>query len=425
MKKFIALLKKEIRELLTLQMILPLFLVVIAFSVVGKFAEKEIKKSMAPQPIAVVDRDRTATSEAAIRILSAGNFKIDKLTADDVEMAISEAKEKKERAVVVIPPGFEKGINSFTPQKLEVYTLLTNLSATSARDAGFLAAGISALNDGLSSKMISTLVPGKDPAQLKRPISSNDFVIIGDKRAGVSPLAVAAFVTSQTTFIPIVLFLVIVMAAQMIAVSIASEKENKTLETLLSSPVSRRSIVASKLVAAGFVALVMAGIYLVGMKNYYSNLIGPAGSASLSESVVAQLGLAFSTADYLMLGLVLFFGILAALALAFIMGSFAQDVKSAQGVIAPLMLIVLIPYLLTLFLDFSALSTTARFLIYAIPFSHPFLAVPNILLGNLANVWYGIAYLAFFFLVSVFISAKIFSSEKIFTLRLGFKKRRG
>jgi len=50
-------------------------------------------------------------------------------------------------------------------------------------------------------------------------------------------------VTQQTLLIPIVLFMVIMMSAQMIAASIAGEKENKTLETLLSTPVGKGALV--------------------------------------------------------------------------------------------------------------------------------------------------------------------------------------
>jgi ABC-2 type transport system permease protein len=77
-----------------------------------------------------------------------------------------------------------------------------------------------------------------------------------------------------------------------------------------------------------------------------------------------------------------------------------------------------------MFLDISSLSTGMKILIWLIPFSHPFMAAPNILLGQTANVWYGILYLAFFFVVFVFIAAKIFASDKIFTMRISFRKKR-
>jgi ABC-2 type transport system permease protein len=125
-----------------------------------------------------------------------------------------------------------------------------------------------------------------------------------------------------------------------------------------------------------------------------------------------------------MLGGSLFFGILSALSVAMILGVFAEDTKAVQGVITPLMVLVMIPYLITLLLDLNSMSPTIKYLVYAIPFSHPFLAAPNIFMKNYLFVFAGIAYQAVFFLVFVLIAAKIFSSDKITTIRLNFSKKK-
>ena len=426
MKKFYILVKKEIRELLTLQMLAPLIIVIVAFNFIGKIANKEAEKKKAPQAIEMIDLDNSLASQNMIGGLEASGFIVNANKEDEREGIIQQAKDKGEKAVVVIPVGFGKGLENFQPQRIDLYTIFTNFSIAGTQDAQRLQAVLAVINESLSNQMLAKIDPQKNPIDLKQPISTNDFVVVGDKQANVSPAAVAGFIASQTTFIPIILFLIIVFASQMIAVSIASEKENKTLETLLSSPVSRRSIVASKLFAAGLVALIIAGVYLAGMRNFMTGMAGGSMSAVLGDGAkgaASQLGLVFSTADYLLLGVILFFGIMAALAIAFILGSFAQDTKSAQGVIAPLMVLILIPYFLTFLLDFSTLSPAVKTLVYAIPFSHLFLAAPNLLINQHQPVFYGIAYLAAFFLIAVFIAAKIFSSERIFTLRISFRKR--
>lgn len=424
MKKFFILVKKEIRELLTPQMLIPLLVVVLIFNFVGKIIGKEVKKSQVPQPIEIIDLDRSAVSQSVIEIIKKSNFAPNVTIENKKEEILAQARQKKEKAMLVIPAGFEKGIKNFEPQKIEVYNIMRNFSVTGSRDAAILNAAIAAINEGLSNQLISQAILGKDPGQLKRPVLTNEFVMVGEKTANISAAAVSGFIASQTTFIPIILFLIIVFASQMIATSIASEKENKTLETLLSTPVSRKFIVASKLFAAGFVALITAVVYLFGMRNYMTSMTGGAGTNldGATKNAIIELGLQFSTYDYVLLGLSLFFGILAALAISFILGSFAQDTKSAQGVVAPLMILILVPYLLTMLLDFSSLSPLVRNLVYAIPFSHPFLAAPSLLLNQYQNVWLGIGYLAFFFIVAVIIASKIFSTERIFTLRLKFKK---
>jgi len=427
MKKFIILIKKEIQELLTLQMILPLVAIVIVFIFIGQIIGKETAKKNASTAIEVLDLDNSFASQSIIQILQKSNFEPTVVLSGNPERIISEAKVKNEKAVLVVSKGFEAGVNNLSPQKIDLYTIMKNFSVTAAVNSEILKNVIGVINDNLSNQLLAKVTPKTDPVAIKQPVSINNFVIIGDKQANVSPAAVAGFITSQTTIIPIILFIVIIFASQLIATSIASEKENKTLETLLSSPVSRKSIVASKLVAAGLVALLTAGVYLFGMRYYISGMAGgnlSIGADATTRTAISQLGLNFTTPGYLLLGLSLFFGILAALAIAIILGSFAEDAKSAQGLIAPLMVLVLIPYILTMFIDPSTLSPGLKIFIWAIPFSHSFMAAPNILLGQYANVWYGIAYLAFFFVVFVVIAAKIFSSEKILTMKLNLKKKK-
>ncbi len=427
MKKFIVLVKKEIQELLTPQMLVPLVAVVLVFVFIGKVIGGQTAKINAPQPIAVMDLDNSATSQLIIQILGKSNLTVNSYPAQDVNLVIAQAKQKSEKVVVVIPVGFETGAKALTQQKIQVHTIFQNFSVLGSRASQSSAGALAAVNDSLSSQYLSKALSGVNLANIKQPVALDDFTIVGDRQAHISPAVVSGFITSQTTFIPIVLFLVIVFASQLIATSIASEKENKTLETLLSSPVSRKLVISAKLVGAGLVALLTAVVYLFGMRSYLGGLTGAIGTSAADAATkvaVAQLGLTFSAGDYVLLGLSLFFGILVALAIAIILGSFAQDTKSAQGVIAPLMVLVLVPYFLTLFLDISTLSPGLKILVYAIPFSHPFLAAPNILLHQAQNVWYGIAYMAALFFVFVYLASIIFASDKIFTMKLNFKKSR-
>jgi len=429
MKKFFILIKKEVIELLTPQLLVPLLVVVVVFVFIGKVIGSEVSKIKAPQAIEILDFDNSPTSQAVIEIIKKTNFSPNVSLSGSAEEIVASAKSKNEKVALIIPKGFENGINNLQPQKVEVYTIMKNFSIMASVNSQILKAALAAINDGLSNQLMIKANPKINPVAIKQPVLANDFVIVGDKQANVSPAAVAGFITSQTTLIPIILFLVIILASQLIAISIASKKENKTLETLLSSPVSRKFVVASKLVAAGLVALLTAAVYLFGMRYYMAGItggaIGGAGTTdAATQEAIAKLGLTLTTPDYLLLGLSLFLGILAALSIAIILGLFAEDAKAAQGVVAPLMVLVIIPYIFTMFLDVSSLSPGMKILIWLIPFSHPFMAAPNLLLGQTASVWYGILYLAFFFVIFVFIAAKIFASDKIFTMRISFRKKR-
>jgi ABC-2 type transport system permease protein len=426
MKKFYVLVKKEIKELLTLQMILPLIAVVIVFIFIGKLAGKQAAQSIKnPVSIAVIDLDNSESSKNFISALKNHNLDITLYGITSTEQAVTKAHTDHKKSLVVIPSGYGKNVAEQKISPLPTYTIMEDFSFTGSRSSQNLAAAIAAINNDLSTNQILKLSPAADPTSIKQPIKTDDYVVIGDKQAHASPAAVSGFISSQSTFIPIVLFLVIVMASQLIATSIATEKENKTLETLLSSPVSRQSLVAAKLVGAGLVALFSSAVYLFGLRNYLSGLSGAAGTGTdaATHQAAVQLGLVLGSADYVMLGLSLFFGILVALSIALILGSFAQDAKSAQGIVTPLTMLILIPYFMILFLDLNSISPILKYLLYAIPFSHTFLAAPNLMLHHYANIWLGIGYMAILFLIFIFIAAKIFSSDKLLTLNLHFRKK--
>jgi ABC-2 type transport system permease protein len=134
--------------------------------------------------------------------------------------------------------------------------------------------------------------------------------------------------------------------------------------------------------------------------------------------------LVFDPTGYALLGVSLFLGILCALAISLILGSLAQGVSNIQAVTAPIIALVMIPYIFTLFLDFTKLTPWVKYLVYAIPFSHPFLAAQNILFHRYTQVVYGIAYELFVFAVFVYIASKLFTSDRILTMRLNFGKKR-
>jgi ABC-2 type transport system permease protein len=77
-----------------------------------------------------------------------------------------------------------------------------------------------------------------------------------------------------------------------------------------------------------------------------------------------------------------------------------------------------------MFLDVNTLSPAVKYGIFAIPFAHPFLAAPNLFLGNYMFVIYGIVYEAVIFAVFLYLAAWIFSTDKIMTVKLNFGKKK-
>jgi ABC-2 type transport system permease protein len=387
---------------------------------------QEQEKTNGPVNVSLINYDKDSViSKNFIDLLGHSNIKIDQFDENSEEEAVIDwSKKENKTAVLMIPQGYELSLKNNVPAKIRVYTIVKNFSAMGGKDYGNLMAALANANESISNLMLSQKASGLDPTSLKNPVQSNEYIIVGNRQANVSPNIVMGFVTQQTMFIPIILFIVIIFSAQMIATAIANEKENKTLETLLTLPVSRNAIVTAKMAAAGLVALLASLIYILSFRSYINGLTGGQKISSEISNVINQLGLNLSPQNYLLLGLSLFVGILIALSIALILGAFAEDVKGVAGIISPLMVLVLIPYFLTMFLDINNLSPGLRNLTYAIPFSHIFMAAPNLFLHNYMAVIWGILYQVVWFIVFVLIAARIFSTDLIMTLKLNFSNKK-
>jgi ABC-2 type transport system permease protein len=85
---------------------------------------------------------------------------------------------------------------------------------------------------------------------------------------------------------------------------------------------------------------------------------------------------------------------------------------------------VMIPYFISLFADINTLSLPVKILVLAIPFSHPFLVSQNLYLGNYGMIAAGLAYMLVVFVVLVAFAARVFSTDKILTMKLHFGKKK-
>ena len=174
---------------------------------------------------------------------------------------------------------------------------------------------VSMLNSSLSQKLISQSGI-QDFDYLSSPLVSSGqdigTVVNGEIHMDVTPSEISSQVSSDTLMIPIVIMIIIMMVGSIVISSMGSEKENKTLETLLTMPIKRTTIVSGKIVAAAIVGLVYGLAYMAGMSIYMGSMTGSIGSgvdlAALGEAadgtmeltadgeVIASIGLLYNIA---------------------------------------------------------------------------------------------------------------------------------
>lgn len=182
--------------------------------------------------------------------------------------------------------------------------------------------------------------------------------------------------------------------------AIAGEKERGTIATLLVTPVKRSNLVVGKILALGLTTIVSATSSFLGIILSLPKLVGsefnaemfPIGTLVLIFFVVVITSLLFTT-------------------LLTIISTYAKSVKEANGIAAPLMMLISVVGISTSFTG----SSTDNLLTYFIPVYNSIQCFSSILsfsfntIGFLITIGINLVYIS----IGIYVITKMFSSEKI------------
>jgi ABC-2 type transport system permease protein len=401
--------KKEFKELFTLSTLIPLVVIAMVFAFVGQ-SIGNIGETMEEKPvIGIVDRDDGDFSDIAMAVLiEKGEVIYD---GNDAEEGLEEVREGNGVALLVIPEDFSQSIDANQPGEIEIYWIMKGAGIMDSISSGVVEGLIQAVNQGISSELIQQ-DSSFDPALVLAPTTRVETTFFKGKEVeGLSANQLGNVLSSQSIVIPIVIMMLIIMSGSSVISSMGMEKENKTLETLLTMPVRRSHVVIGKMVGSALVGMIMAAIYMIGFSRYMS-------SFRISDINLADFGLTLGMQDYLLVGVSLFTALLAGLSLCIVLGTFAKDYRSAQTLIFPITALAMISVFITMFKDFDTIPTVLRVFVFAIPFSHPMMAMRALVMDNYSLVIGGIAYTAVFTVIMVAVAVRIFNSDRLLTGRV-------
>ncbi|RLE54238.1 MAG: hypothetical protein DRJ26_02105 [Candidatus Methanomethylicota archaeon] len=427
-RAFKILLEKEIKELLRDPKILIGMIVmpIIMFGVMGyamRLSFTAVKEAAMKPKIVILDYDGGSMAEMLISALQSHPNATVKILSDvDLYHALDEAQKSGFSVLMVIPSGFTENVTNGFKAKVELYTIFNTLSMAEAGASSIPATLVKFFNDYLVDKTIREAFPDRDPEAVLSPIEAAKLSVIKGEIVNVPPEAVVGIITSQSMTMPITVMMILVFAMQIAATSVAIEKEEKTLETLLSLPVNRLTILASKLTSSVIVAAIGSSVYMIGYTHYISSMRVLPNYESLPSA--ETVGLTLTPIGFLLLGVSVFIAIVSALALSVTVAAFTEDVRSAQAVVGYLYTIIFIPSFILMFVDIKSLPTPVQLLLYAIPYTHPILAAKAAILEDYMTIVLGILYMLSLTIVVLYVAAKLFTTEKILTARISFKRLR-
>jgi len=398
--------KKEFKELFTIGTLIPIIVIAVVFAFVGQ-SIGNIGETMEEKPIiGIVDRDDGDFSDIAMAVLMEKGEVI--YDGSDAEEGLEEVREGDGVALLVIPENFSQSIDANQPGEMEIYWIMKGAGVMDSISSGVVEGLIWAVNQGISTKLIQE-DNSSDPVLVLAPTTRVETTFFkGKEIEGLSANQLGNVLSSQSIVIPIVIMMLIIMSGSSVISSMGMEKENKTLETLLTMPVRRSHVVIGKMVGSALVGMIMAAIYMIGFSRYMS-------SFQISDINLADFGLALGMQDYLLVGVSLFTALLAGLSLCIVLGTFAKDYRSAQTLIFPITALAMISVFITMFKDFDTIPAVLRILVFAIPFSHPMMAMRALVMDNYSLVIGGIAYTAVFTVIMVAVAVRIFNSDRLLT----------
>ncbi len=435
--KFLNLLKKELHELINVQMIIGLVVTVGLLMSVGNMMSNVMDDATSETgTVNISDRDDTEFTRSIISSLESAGFEVNRVNEDNSDRA-KLLESAGCDSLIIIPKGFtDEALDSASGDNtvsvgLELITSLKSTSAlASMSDKTSAAAEI--ISDIVKKEFMTQKGLSEDEiGKIEVPLNISEVTVVNGKSAVVSPEILTGMIQSQGMLIPIVVFILVMFTSQMIISAISTEKIDKTLETLLSAPVSRISVLGAKMLAAAIVAIINAAVYMVGFYGYMGSMLDGAvnnadvvGSALTINDIMKELGLKIGISGFILVGLQMFMTIVICLAASLILGALVNDTKSAQTMLMPIMVLAMVPYFVSMLYDINMLSPVARTLVYAIPFTHTFNAMNNIMFGNMNLYWFGLAYQFLLFIVCMFFAVRIFTSDKIFTISLNFGQKK-
>ncbi|WP_302081636.1 ABC transporter permease [Salinibaculum rarum] len=403
MNTFLRLVWKEMRELLRPQYILPILFIPIIFVALGQGFGGLDEATSEPPEVGIVNNDDGEYGNLVEATYDQRSDVVYRSNGTDPERALDETQDRGGTALIVIPENFTERIETGQQRgQVRLYTVVDSVSLTGIASTGQVETILQT-----AGTQITINATGASPQQLA-PIETSYTTDVKGTRISQSPGTLSGAVTSQFIFIPVIIMLVIIFSGQMVINSMGMEKENKTLETLLTMPVKRRTIVAAKLVGSAAIGLLAAGIMTIALREYQSGITGGGGS---DLPAAFSLGLA----DYALIGVAIFFAVVGALALALVLGIFAGDRQGAQILLFPLSILAIGPAFATMFTDFSTLSLPLQAVLFAIPFTHPVVAPKQLMFGDPTLVYLGIAYEALFAVAAIALAVSVFNSDRVVT----------
>ncbi|MBD5143890.1 MAG: ABC transporter permease [Ruminococcus sp.] len=424
------LLKKELSELLNKQMLLGLLVSFILIIMLGFVMTSTVSGTLETgEEIHIIDLDNTEFTQQIITRLEEKGYLVEFTTENKPYEIILEEQNWNE--AVVLPEGITDNLLSEN-QTCELNSI-TALKTTSTMNFAFADSSSAEFVNNMIKILLSEQFLTDNLAFLENPIMITDYTVANGKSIQANSISLVSSMAIFDQLMPLLLFMLVILTSQTIITAIATEKTDKTLETLLSAPVPRSVIIGAKMLSAFIVALIYAIVYGLGFLTALLFTVDSTAeniniSSAFSDMIHIQeatqtLGLQIPVLGWagVIIQLLLTVGI--SLTASMMLGGLVEDAKGSQTASLPILIFTMFPYILSMISDIRNLELPVRILLYCIPFTHTFIATGCLRFHQTGLFLAGMVYQIIFLVAIAFCALKLYQSDILFVHSLSKKNK--
>lgn len=426
MKKIIIVFKKELLEMLRdprvfIGMIVLPALVVYAMSGLTSTSIEKVSEAAEEVKVLVWDRDSSNESLRFVDHLKKEGIEVSYFKSGDgnIESIINYAYKNKIPVVVVIHEGFENNISSFRVTSVSTYLLFSRYDLAEIAMYGRVVGAIERYSERIVAERIENST-SMNATQILNPIFVVERSVANGVVKDVSPAIYFNRIFSMGMVVSLAAFFILAFSSQLAAISIGMEKEQRTLESVLSMPVKRTHIVAGKAMSIGVLSVIAALIFFAIYLNYMSSAMNVSyGDTSKISSLIS-----LSPSGIALFGFVVFLTLLCNISIVMLVASFSEDVRGAQTLSSVVYVPALLSIFTCIFTDPTSLPLPLQIFVFVIPFSYMILAAKALYTNDYSYAIVGIPYLILLTIIVMYVTSKFFKSEKILTMRFARRRSR-
>jgi sodium transport system permease protein len=392
MNNILTIMKKELfrffhdKRMIMATLIMPGLMIYIMYSFIGQAAISASKGKEGYQTTMYV-MNMPASLKPVFDSMNVSYQDTNGTSMDDMKQNVSD---KKDDMIIVFPENFDQKVAAFdsttSKEAAPQIAIYYNSSRTESSKAY---ASVTAVLNQYESSMINKFDVNAS--------ANTQYDLASDK-----DLTAQLF----STLFPMLLMTFIFSACMSIAPeSIAGEKERGTLTTILVTPIRRSQLAIGKILSLSVLAVLSGISSFIGTALALPKMVS---SESLKDSINTNV---YGMQDYLLLFVIVLCSVLVIISVISIISAYAKTVKEAASFISPLMIVVIIVSLSTMFSD----GVPSQIYWYFIPLYNSVQCMCSVFMFKVTtlNVLVTVVSNVVYSGVFVFLLTKMFNSERV------------